>query len=72
MTRFLCAPRFGPPRAATAASSTPYSRTYQYDHIGNITYKSDQGYYGYYGDTSSLYANSPHRNRHRLHYHGIL
>ena len=34
--------------------------------------KSGQGYYGYYGDTSSLYANSPRRNRHRLHYHGFL
>ena len=45
--------------STTAASSTPYMRTFAYDHIGNITYKSDQGAYGYYGDTGSLYAN-PH------------
>jgi hypothetical protein len=42
-----------------ATGQTDYLRTYAYDKLGNITYKSDQGYYGYYGDTGSLYSN-PH------------
>jgi hypothetical protein len=33
--------------STTTASSTPYSRTYTYSNIGNITNKSDQGDYTY-------------------------
>lgn len=33
--------------STTAASSTPYNRTYSYSAIGNITNKSDQGEYTY-------------------------
>jgi len=42
--------------STTAASSTPFSRTYAYSAIGNITNKSDQGDYTY-GETG--YTN-PH------------
>ena len=40
--------------STTAASSTPYLRTYDYDDLGSMTYASDLGNYTY-GETS--YAN---------------
>lgn len=45
--------------STTAASSTPYQRTYVYNALGNITYASDLGAYLYTGDQGSNYAN-PH------------
>ena len=42
--------------STTAASSTPYSRTYAYNSIGTITSKSDQGSYTYNDDG----YNNPH------------
>jgi RHS repeat-associated protein len=45
--------------STTQASSTPYSQSYAYNAIGNITYKSDIGNFLYQGATGTLYAN-PH------------
>lgn len=42
--------------STTAASSTPYYRTYAYNALGNITNKSDQGTYTYNDDG----YNNPH------------
>lgn len=39
---------------ANGAGTNPYSQSYQYDRIGNITYKSDVGSYSY------TYSNKPH------------
>ncbi len=36
-----------------------YTHTYEYDALGNITYRSDVGYYSYEGDEGESYAN-PH------------
>lgn len=40
--------------AANGTGTNPYTQSYQYDRIGNITYKSDYGSYGY------DYSNKPH------------
>ncbi len=45
--------------STTQASSTPYSETYAYNAIGNLTYKSNVGTYSYGGSSGSSYAN-PH------------
>lgn len=45
--------------STTQASSTPYSRTYTYNAIGNIDSSTNKGAYTYAGHTGSLYAN-PH------------
>src|SRR5205085_1279110 len=42
-----------------AAGQQPYSQTYAYDAIGNLTSKSDQGNYTYAGNQGTSYAN-PH------------
>jgi RHS repeat-associated protein len=42
---------------AIGTGSNPYSQSYQYDRIGNITYKSDVGSYSY------TYLNKPHAVR---------
>jgi RHS repeat-associated protein len=42
--------------STTVSSSTPFLRTYSYNKLGNITYKSDQGTYEY---TTTGYVN-PH------------
>jgi RHS repeat-associated protein len=46
-------------RTTHAVAGQNYLQTYQYDAIGNLTYKSDQGTYVYEGNQGNSYAN-PH------------
>ena len=43
--------------SASGSGTNPYSQSYQYDRIGNITYKSDVGSYSY------TYSSKPHAVR---------
>ncbi|MEN6537886.1 MAG: SpvB/TcaC N-terminal domain-containing protein [Bryobacteraceae bacterium] len=44
--------------SSSAVFGRNYSQRYDYDYIGNLLYKSDQGYYTYAGNEGSSYANS--------------
>ena len=45
--------------STSRASSSAYARSYSYNALGNITYKSDRGAYSYAGHIGSSFAN-PH------------